>query len=148
MSTKQPTAVNIFGLIPYPHTPNKSKIIKKHLMNYLLFELHRMENERKRRVNSSEFADFVLVRRELIEDLLDPDNLNLPDIDCAKRLALTLQSNDINRICEYSEIDDNLLKIMYYYKQLTLYQKESILEVLEKKKTQDPMPAWYKFGKK
>lgn len=148
MSTQQPTMAKTLNLLPYHYNPKKTQRIKQFLMKYLLCELHQMEHERKQRVNSDEFADFLLVPRSLIARLLDPYDLTLPHIDLAERLAITLQSNEINRICEYPDIDENLISLMYHYKQLSVYQKGTILDVLKPKVTQDAMPSWYKFGKK
>ena len=107
-----------------------------------------MEHERKQRVSSSEFADFLLVDKLLMARMLDPNDIYLPDRYLAERLAISLQSNYVNRICDYPEIDENLICVMRHYKQLSPYQKGTILDVLIPKQTQDAIYSWSKFCKK
>jgi hypothetical protein len=90
---------------------------KEDLVMYLLDVIQQMERELKRRVTFTIFADRVDLPIRTVTAMLDPDDARIPSRANAKKVAVGLGSNRINRILGYPDVDPEEIKVMRIYKQ-------------------------------
>lgn len=103
---------------------------KQKLVDYLLEVIQHMEREKKQRINYTEFADFVDLPIKTVTVMFDPDDPRLPNRRNAEVIAIGLNSNRINRILGYPELDPSYLSLMHTAKQLPPGDREEVMRFM------------------
>ena len=103
---------------------------KRELVNYLIEVIQNMEREEGRRITYTEFAKRVDLPIKTVTVFFDIEDTRLPSRRNAEMIAIGLNSNRINQILGYDEIDYKYLELMHTTKKLDPGDQDKILRLI------------------
>jgi hypothetical protein len=104
---------------------------KTALVKYLLDVIQAMEKERNRRVTYTQFADVVDLPIKTVAVMFDADDPRIPSRKNAQAVAIGLNSNRINIILGYPEVDPQFISFMRTYRELKPEQRGALIRQMK-----------------
>ena len=104
---------------------------KRLLVNYLLEVIQHIERECGRRVTFTELADVVELPIKTVAVMFDPTDTRIPSRKNAQMVAIGLNSNRINQILGYPEVDPQFISFMRTYRELRPDQRSILIRQMQ-----------------
>ena len=104
---------------------------KRLLVNYLLEVIQHIEREYGRRVTYTELADIVELPIKTVAVMFDPTDARIPSRKNAQMVSIGLNSNRINQILGYPEVDPQFIAFMRTYRELRPDQRSVLIRQMQ-----------------